>query len=141
MVEFNSVCTQFAEILRGKSKVNNGVCSVDFHRRVDVTVQGKPCKSVASARVSFESLDQQGVAINLAEIAILEEESAKFMKAAIEQGLIVSALHNQWILTEPTIMHIHIQSVESPLNFAEKLVYAFGELSSKPVGEQGGGYN
>jgi hypothetical protein len=135
LVEFNSICTQFARTLRGKSKVNNGVCSVDFHRRIDTTVQGKPSKSVPSARVSFESLDQNGVALNLAEIAILEEEIPRFMKAAIDQGLIVSALHNHWLFTNPTIMYIHIQSVEKPLNFANKMAYAFTALSSRPVGE------
>jgi hypothetical protein len=135
LVEFNSICTQFARTLRGKSKVNNGVCSVDFHRRIDTTVQGIPSKSVPAARVSFESLDQNGVALNLAEISILEEEIPRFMKAAIDQGLIVSALHNHWLFTNPTIMYIHIQSVEKPLNFANKMAYAFTALSSRPVGE------
>jgi hypothetical protein len=135
MVEFNSVCTQFAKTLRGKSKVNNGVCSVDFYRRIDTTVQGIPSKSVQSARVSFESYDQNGVALNLAEIAILEEEIPRFMIEVIEQGLTVSSLHNHWIFTEPTLMNIHIQSVEKPLNFAKKMAYAFTALSSYPVGE------
>ncbi len=135
MVEFKDYCMQFAKILRGKSKVDENVCTVSFHRDFKATVQGKPSKSVIPADVLFESLDQNGLALNLAEIAILEQEIPAFMQAVTQQGLIVSALHNHWLFTNPTIMYIHIQSVESPLDFARKLAYAFSLLSSYPVAE------
>lgn len=135
MADFNSVCTQFATILRGKSSAKDGVCSVSFHRAFNATVQGKPSKTVEPAGVLFESLDQNGDALNLAEISILQEEIPTFMQAITQQGLIVSALHNHWLFTNPTIMYIHIQSVEPPLDFAEKMAYAFTLLSSYPVAD------
>ena len=87
------------------------------------------------AGVLFESLDQNGNALNLAEIALLEQEIPAFMQAVVQQGLIVSALHNHWLFTDPTIMYIHIQSVEPPVDFAQKMAYAFTMLSSYPVAE------
>lgn len=129
----NQLCEQFGRILNGKSKVSQGVCSVSFHRKINVTVQGKQSQSVVPAGISFEALDQNGNALNLAEIAILQEEIPAFMHSIVQQGLIVSALHNHWIFMDPLILYIHIQSVEPPLLFAQKMARALQALKSYPV--------
>lgn len=133
MNHFDTLCHQFAQILNGKSKIEKGVCSVSLHRNMKVFVQGYLSTSVVPADVLFESLDQHGNALNLAEIAILEEEIPSFTQALVQQGLIVSALHNHWLYMKPQIMYIHIQSVEPPLQFARKMAHAFTALSSLPV--------
>lgn len=135
MNRITPLCDQFAEILRGKSKVEKEICSVSFHRNITVNVHGRPSTSVVPAGVLFESLDEKGVALNLAEIAVLESEIPVFMHSITQQGLIVSALHNHWLYMQPTIMYIHIQSVEPPLDFARKLAYSFTLLSSYPVAD------
>ncbi|MFD2211851.1 DUF1259 domain-containing protein [Virgibacillus halophilus] len=133
MNNFESICEQFAQILKGKSNVEQGSCSVSLHRNFQVLVQGYQSSSVVPAGVLFESMDQSGNALNLAEIAVLQEEIPGFMYSLIQQGLIVSALHNHWIYTDPLIMYVHIQSVEPPLNFAKKMALAFSFLRSYPV--------
>ena len=133
MNNFNSICEQFAKIFNGKNTINQDVCSVSLHRNFKVNVQGRLSRSVVPAEVLFESLDQSGNALCLAEIAILEEEIPRFMYSIVQQGMIVSALHNHWVYTEPSIMYIHIQSVEPPLNFAKKMTNSFSYLSSYPV--------
>lgn len=135
MAKFNSLCQQFAVALGGKSKVDEDVCTVSFHRNFQATVQGKPRKSFIPADVLFESVDQNGNALNLAEVALVEQEIPAFMQAALQQGIIVGALHNHSLFTNPTIMYIHIQSVEPPVDFAQKMAYAFTLLSSYPVAE------
>ena len=57
-------------------------------------VQGRQSGSAVPVGVSFESIDQNGIALNLAEIAVLQEEIPSFMYSIVQQGLIVSALHN-----------------------------------------------
>jgi hypothetical protein len=133
MNNFNSICEQFAKFLNGKSNINQDVCSVSLHRNFKVMVQGRLSRSVVPVGVTFESLDQSGNALCIAEIAILEEEIPHFMYSIVQQGLIVSALHNHWLYTEPSVMYIHIQSVEPPLNFARKMAHSFSFLSSFPV--------
>lgn len=108
--------------------MEKGVCTVSLNRTFKATVQGKPSTSVMPAGVLFESLDQNGMALNLAEIAVLQEEVPAFMQALTQQGLIISALHNHWLYTTPTIMYIHIQSIEPPLDFARKMAYSFSFL-------------
>ncbi|MBH0158098.1 DUF1259 domain-containing protein [Fictibacillus sp. 5RED26] len=127
-----NLCEQFAKILNGRSQNHQGVCSVSLHRTFSATVQGKPSKAVLPVGVSFESLDQSGNALNLLEIAVLQEEIPRFMYAVVQQGLIVSALHNHWLYVNPQIMYMHVQSVEPPLNFAQKVSRSFSYLSSYP---------
>ena len=98
---------------------------MSFHRNFKVLVQGKPSAYVVPVGVSFESLDRNGNALNLGEIAVLQEEIPAFMKSIVQQGIIVSALHNHWLYMNPLIMYIHIQSVEHPLHFARKLANSF----------------
>jgi hypothetical protein len=132
MNNFESLCRQFADLLGGKPETQNGVCSVGLHRRFSVTVQGRPATSVRPADLLFESLDASGNALNLGEIAILEEEVPGFMWSLTQQGIIVSGLHNHWIYTVPNILYIHLQSVEPPLRFAQKVARAFSALQSPP---------
>lgn len=133
MAQIDAICKQFGEILNGKSALEKGVCKVSLHRAFKATVQGKPCTTVMPANVTFESLDQNGAALNLVEMAVLQEEIPAFMQSLTRQGLIVSALHNHWLYTNPLIMYVHIQSVEPPLDFARKMAYSFRFLSSYPV--------
>ncbi|HDR4865781.1 MULTISPECIES: DUF1259 domain-containing protein [Bacillus] len=133
MNNLNVLCEQFAKILNGKSNINQGVCSVSLHRNIKVFVQGRPSTSVIPVGISFESLDQNGNALNFGEIAILQEEIPLFMQSIVQQGIIVSALHNHWLYMKPLIMYIHIQSVEPPLSFAKKLANSFSFLSSYPI--------
>jgi hypothetical protein len=133
MNNFDSICEQFATLLKGKSKVNQGSCSVSLRRDFKVLVQGRQSNSVMPVGVLFESLDRNGHALNLAEVAVLQEEIPSFMYSIVQQGLIVSALHNHWLFTDPVIMYIHIQSIEPPLNFAKKVAHSFSFLRSYPV--------
>ncbi|MFE6708100.1 DUF1259 domain-containing protein [Bacillus thuringiensis] len=133
MSNFNFISDQFATILKGKCKIHQGGCSVSFHRNFRVLVQGKTSTNVVPVGVSFESLDQNGNALNLGEIAVLQEEIPAFMNSIVQQGIIVSALHNHWLYMNPLIMYVHIQSVEPPLHFARKLANSFLSLNSYPV--------
>lgn len=133
MDQLHSLCHEFAKILNGKSEVKQGICSVSFYRNITVFVQGKQSKSVVPVEVSFESLDQNGYALNLVELAILQEEIPKYTHVVAQQGIIVSGLHNHWIYMEPMIFYIHLQSVEPPLHFARKIAHSFSVLNSYPI--------
>lgn len=133
--DLHSIGNQLANILNGQCKINQGVCSVDLHRKFKVLVQGRPSQSVVPVGITFESLDQEGVALNMAEITLLQEEIPAFIHSVVKQGLIVSALHNHWIFTEPTILYLHVQSVEQPVDFARKIAHSFTTLKSYPTSD------
>jgi hypothetical protein len=128
MSNFNYLCHQYAQIVNGKANVKHEVCSVEINRNLHVTIQGRPSHSVLHAGISFESLDYKGDALNLGEVVLLEEELQPFVNVLVRNHLIISAIHNHWIFTNPNILYIHFQSVEPPLTFAQKVAEAFSVL-------------
>lgn len=132
-MDIKDLGNQFAKTLGGKAKLKQKGCSVSMERNFQVVVEGRASKSVLPVVISFEALDTNGLALNLAEITILEEEIKDFSKLLVEQGLLISALHNHWVHTEPNLMYIHIQSVEEPLSFAKKIAGAYRGLKSLPL--------
>ncbi|WP_082234477.1 DUF1259 domain-containing protein [Halobacillus massiliensis] len=128
MQNYHLLCQQFARILNGTPKVNNGACSVELERNLNVTIQGRPSKSELHAEMMFESLDHNGNALNMGEIVLLEEEIPIFIKVLVKNGIIISALHNHWLFTNPVILYLHFQSVEPPLDFAYKTAEALHTL-------------
>lgn len=133
-VDIKTICDEFSSILNGTGKVENGVCSVSLKRTFPIQMQGKDASSVLGVSVDFQSLDNQGNALNIVEAPLLQEEVPNYTYAALAQGIIVSAVHNHWLFTEPQqLMYVHLQSVEPPLQFAQKMAYVFSQLSSPPV--------
>lgn len=128
MANFQYLCQQYAQIVDGQANMKHGVCSVEIARNLLVTIQGRPSKSVLHAGITFESLDQNDNALNLGEVVVLEEELPAFVNLLVRNNLTISAIHNHWIFTNPTILYVHFQSVENPLSFANKVAEAFRVL-------------
>lgn len=124
MVNYNSLCHQFGQILNAKSSIEDGVCSVEIKRNIPVTIQGRLARGEMAIDLMFESLDDKGNALNRGEAVILEEEIPSFMHSLVKNGIIISAVHNHWLYTKPDILYIHFQSIESPLSFAYKIAEA-----------------
>jgi len=122
------LCEQYAKTVNGKAEVKNGVCSVELKRNLHVTIQGRPSTSELHASISFESLDHQGIALNLGEVVVLENELPSFVHELVKNNVMISAIHNHWLFTNPTILYVHFQSVEPPLSFAQKTAKAFRTL-------------
>lgn len=129
---YSSMCKKFGEILGGKAKQEKEVCSVNLERTFEANLQGRNVHSIKGVNVTFESLDRQGKAINISETVLLEQEVPVFIHALVQQGLIISAVHNHWLYENPKLIYIHVQSLEPPLDFARKMSYAYSRLESRP---------
>ncbi|MFO1446000.1 DUF1259 domain-containing protein [Bacillus sp. Bva_UNVM-123] len=128
-MEFHHLCQQCAQILNGKASVEHGVCSIGLTRNLQVTIQGRPSRAELHAGVTFESMDRDGSTLNLGEVVLLEKEIFPFVNVLVRNHLIVSAIHNHWIFTNPNILYVHFQSVEPPLNFVQKVAKAFRAIN------------
>ncbi|MFC4411249.1 DUF1259 domain-containing protein [Chungangia koreensis] len=126
MTDFKELCQQFSSILGGELNIKKGVCTVQKKRsHINVKIMGRPANSVLQSFCSFESIDHQGKALNLGEIALLQEEVYPFTWSLQRSGIILTALHNHWLFDNPRILYAHFISVEDPLSFAHKVAEAF----------------
>lgn len=117
MSDIHAICQQYAQILDGELNVKNGVCMVEKdHKHIQVIIMGRPSHSglALHSMWSFESLDQQGKALNLGETALLQEEVFPFTWQLQQSGITLTALHNHWIFDNPHLTYAHYSSVEEP---------------------------
>lgn len=133
MYRDDALCQQFGHILHGKGKTENGACMVSMRRNFPIMLHGRQTTNLGGVGVWFETLAQDGTALNFGEVAVLQEEIPALTSRLIQQGIVVGAIHNHWILTNPEILYVHFQSVEPPLQFAKKVAYAFSALRSYPT--------
>lgn len=94
---------------------------MEIGRNLYVTIPDLVSRSAVPAGITFELLDHDGNALNLGEVAVLQEELPLFIHQLVKNNLIVSSIHNKWIFTNPFILYVHFQSVEPPLSFALKI--------------------
>lgn len=121
MSNIEEIAKRFGDILGAEAEVEEGMAEIEKERDLDVTVQGRPFKSELSMEIHFESLADDGTALNHAEIVVLPEEIPDFTRALGKNDLTITALHNHWLFAEPNIKYLHVQSVEKPEEFAQKL--------------------
>lgn len=125
-----TICEQFANNLGGKiteSKPNS--CSVEKDRNnISVTISGIPVKPVLKGTFLFQGLNSSGRALNLGEIAVLQDELDKFSTIIKREGITISAIHNHWIYDNPRLIYVHFQSTENPLSFSRKVAEALKVL-------------
>ncbi|WP_247739042.1 DUF1259 domain-containing protein [Bacillus sp. 165] len=127
----HSICEQFGHILGGNYSLHDGLRSVEVKRStLNVTILGRPTLSnhAVGAMFSFESLDQQEYALNLGETALLHDEAYPFTLALQQQGILVNSLHNHWLFVNPPLVFVRFSSIENPLSFARKVLYAFQQI-------------
>ncbi len=124
-----NLCNRFANILDGNVKEFDGdLCQVSRMRNFGVTVNGRPSKAARDMEFSYESMDRAGRTLNLAEIVLRQDEVRSFMNAVTNQGLNVTALHNHHVYDNPRLFYMHVNSVEEPTDFAQKMQRAMREF-------------
>ncbi|AAK80743.1 hypothetical protein BJV85_001094 [Clostridium acetobutylicum] len=125
-----NLCSQFANILGAKvTESKPRSCSVERDREnLRITIMGKPLTTVVKAEFSYQSLDASGRALNVGEVAVLQEEVNRFITVLRRNGIDVTAIHNHWLYDTPKLIYVHLQSIERPLEFARKVAEALRVL-------------
>lgn len=121
MADIKEIAKKFGDILGAEAEVEDGMIEIEIERDLNVKVQGRPFKSELKMEIHSEALEEDGSALNHAEIVILPEEVPDFTRALGKNDLTITALHNHWLFAEPSIKYLHVQSVEEPEAFAKKL--------------------
>lgn len=128
---FEILCRNFALELGGTIlDKNDGLCVIMKNRALPITIAQRPSRSplTTASMFSFESIDVNGIALCLGETVILEEEINPFISALRNLGIMVTAIHNHWLYTDPPIFYIHWISIDNPIMFAMKSASAYSLL-------------
>lgn len=132
----NPLCQRFATILRAEPMIINGVCTASSVRNnIRPFILGKRSRSFLTIpqAFSFESIGRDGRALCLGETVILTAEINPFISRLRRHGIIVTALHNHWLFTNPNLWYIHFEQTARPLNFARDVRDALNVLTTNIV--------
>ncbi|TFE19532.1 DUF1259 domain-containing protein [Cohnella luojiensis] len=130
------LCRQFASILRAQPMVINGVCTASSVRNnIRPRILGKRSRSFLTIpqAFSFESIGRDGRALCLGETVILTSEINRFISRLRRHGILVTALHNHWLFTNPNLWYIHFEKNARPLDFARDTRDALDLLTTRVV--------
>lgn len=133
MQDIHALCRQFAQILGGEHKVEQGgVCMVNRsrtpHSKVSILGRTSQSRLTLHSMWSFEAMDAEGRTLNLGETALFQEEVYSFTWSLQRNGILLSALHNHWLMDNPHLIYAHYASIEDPLSFAGKVAEAYKHL-------------
>lgn len=130
------LCRRFARILNAQPMVINGVCTAQTLRtNIRATILGRRSRSALTIPQfhSFENIRQDGRALCLGETVILTREINPYISRLRAHGILVTAVHNHWLFTNPNLWYIHYEKIERPLVFARAVRDALGVLTKRPV--------
>lgn len=130
------LCQRFASILRAEPMIINGVCTASSVRNnIRPIILGKRSRSFLTIpqAFSFESIGRDGRGLCLGETVILTAEINPFISRLRSHGIIVTALHNHWLFTNPNLWYIHFEKNDRPLNFARDVRDALNVLTTRVV--------
>lgn len=121
MEESNITCDLIAKILNGKGTFENGNCMVTISRNnIQATIGNAPFQALNHV-INFGTPDDNGISLITGELVLLEPEVPNMVAALSNAGIIVSAVHNQWIVDNPKLMYINVISISNRVNFANAL--------------------
>ncbi|MDF2570724.1 MAG: hypothetical protein K0R55_2328 [Sporomusa sp.] len=124
------LCNELADILGGTSKNNNGICHVEIPRTdISVTIMGLPSIAAPTNHITFERNNNRSLITG--ELVFLQDEVPSVLTQLLENDIVVSAVHNHWLLDEPHLIYIHVQSTMEPRNFARKVAEVLNAVTQQ----------
>ncbi|WP_456271351.1 DUF1259 domain-containing protein [Bacillus sp. AK031] len=130
MKDLKDTAEKLKEILGAEGEAEDGMIALEKPCDIDVMVQGRAFNSETDMEIHFESFQEDGTALNHAEIVLLPEEVPDFTIELGKNDIPITALHNHWLFAEPAIKYLHVQTIEKPESFAKRLSKAFEVLKS-----------
>lgn len=95
------------------------------NRTIEITAENVNFTCTLELDISFERFQNNGFALNKAEIFMLPEECKAFTLALIQHEIPFPSIYRQWQVANPNIIGMYIESVEPPEDFAARLSKAF----------------
>lgn len=114
----NELCKRLSGILGGKSRYENGICSVTVERKdIKATIANVPLNPLEHM-FHFRSPDSIGESLITGEMVLLEQEVPGVVDSLSNNKIIVSAVHTHWLYDKPKLVYVHIEDIAEPEDFA-----------------------
>jgi hypothetical protein len=113
-------CPDLAAIVGGTPACVDNVCVIQALRSdLTPTILGVRTRSplVLPVFFSVEAPNRRGETLNLGEAVLTQDEINTVMRVLVDNGIIVTALHNHWLFDQPRLFYMHWEADMAPERF------------------------
>ncbi|TWT16024.1 DUF1259 domain-containing protein [Planomicrobium sp. CPCC 101079] len=125
MKDLEQVAEKVGMLLGAEIEISAGKCTVNKKRTLGIEAEAVFFNCTLELDISFERYQENGLALNKAEIFLLPEECQTFKVALLQYELPLPSIYRQWQIANPNIVSMYLESVEPPVDFAGRLSNAF----------------
>jgi hypothetical protein len=133
MDDVETAAEKVGMLLGAEIEVIAGKCSVKKKRTIEIKADTMRFSCTLELDISFEQYQENGFALNKAEIFLLPEECKAFMLALIQHDIPLPSVYRQWQIANPNLTSMHLEAIEPPEHFAARLSKAFQAISQKII--------
>ncbi|WP_422124574.1 DUF1259 domain-containing protein [Planococcus sp. X10-3] len=121
MTQLEAMANEVAALLDAEIELTQNGCLLKKKRRLTIHTDQKDFSCILELDISFRNFKNNGIAVNKAEILLLPEELSPFTAAWASYALPLPVNFKQRCETNPNIVCLHLETTESPRDFAERL--------------------
>lgn len=125
MKDFERVAEGVGMLLGAEIEIYGGKCTVSKKRTLEIEAEAVCFSCTLELDISFERYQENGFALNKAEVFLLPGECQEFTLALLQCNLPLPSMYRQWQVENPKGVSLYLESVEPPLDFAGRLSTAF----------------
>lgn len=129
MPNIEEIALKVAKLLDAEPEVEVDSCLFRKKRTLEIQLSKSSFVCKLDMDISFEKVRESGIASNKAEVYLLPEEFADFLKILGNHPIPLPTDYSQWIDENPNLIGLHMKSVEPPEHFAERLATALKSLN------------
>lgn len=130
MEQLEATAEKVGWLLKAKMEQHGEKVVLQRQRTLEILAENNYITCTLSLQISFEHLKEDGSAFNKAEIFLLPEEVAAFVRTLSEHRFPFPTRYRQWQNATPQMTHVFLESFEPPEHFAERLAAALATIES-----------
>lgn len=132
MEQLKKTIENISALMNAEIEESAGKYNILKNRTIEISAENAHFTCTLELDISFERYQNNGCALNKAEIFLLPEECKTFTLALIQHEIPFPSIYRQWQVANPNIIGMYIESVEPPEDFAERLSKAFQAIEPQP---------
>lgn len=123
------IAEKVGHLLEADTEIEMGCCLIRKERTLQIQSSKNCFTCKLDMDISFKQLQEDGKAINSAEIYLLPEEFTEFLRILRSYPIPLPTDYSQRLEENPNLICVYMESKERPEHFTERLAAALNQLT------------
>lgn len=133
MKQLQQLAKRVSMLMNAEVELQAGECLVKRKRTITIVSHDKKFSCTLDHDISFKNLQENGDALNQAEIFLLPSELDSFINALHQYPIPLPTTYQHRVDTNPDIICVYLSSEEPPEDFAMRLSTALNAIQQNSL--------